>query len=86
MSNETLYLQRMMEDYKRPANILAITSGKEGISKTDIAANLAICLSASCKKVLFKDECLNYAVWLREPVVLIYPKSHITSSLVALSC
>jgi len=28
MGTETLYLQQMMESPKRPANVLAITSGK----------------------------------------------------------
>jgi flagellar biosynthesis protein FlhG len=55
MENETLYLQQMMDSYKRPANVLAITSGKGGVGKTNIAANLAICLAASNKKVLLVD-------------------------------
>lgn len=55
MKNETLYLQQKMESYKRPANVLAITSGKGGVGKTNIAANLAICLAASGKKVLLID-------------------------------
>jgi flagellar biosynthesis protein FlhG len=55
MQNETLYLQQMMESYKRPANVLAITSGKGGVGKTNIAANLAICLAASQNKVLLVD-------------------------------
>ncbi len=55
MKNETLYLQQMMESYKRPANVLAITSGKGGVGKTNIAANLAICLAASRNKVLLID-------------------------------
>jgi flagellar biosynthesis protein FlhG len=55
MKNETIYLQQMMENYKRPANVLAITSGKGGVGKTNIAANLAICLAASQNKVLLVD-------------------------------
>ncbi len=44
-----------MEDCKRPGKVLAITSGKGGVGKTNIAANLAICLAASQKKVLLVD-------------------------------
>ena len=55
MKNEALQLQQMMEDYRRPAKVLAITSGKGGVGKTNIAANLAICLAASQKRVLLVD-------------------------------
>ena len=55
MTNETLYLQQIMESHKRPATVLAITSGKGGVGKTNITANLGICLAASGKKVLLVD-------------------------------
>lgn len=55
MTNETLYLQQIMERHKRPASVLAITSGKGGVGKTNITANLGICLAASGKKVLLVD-------------------------------
>jgi flagellar biosynthesis protein FlhG len=55
MTNETLYLQQIMESHKRPASVLAITSGKGGVGKTNITANLGICLAASGKKVLLVD-------------------------------
>ena len=48
-------LQQLMENSRRPAKVLAITSGKGGVGKTNIAANLAICLAASQKKVLLVD-------------------------------
>ncbi|NQT03062.1 MAG: AAA family ATPase, partial [Planctomycetes bacterium] len=44
-----------MESHKRPASVLAITSGKGGVGKTNITANLGICLAASGKKVLLVD-------------------------------
>ena len=37
MGNETLYLQQMMESHKRPANILAITSGKAAKLSNSVA-------------------------------------------------
>ncbi|MBW7990628.1 MAG: MinD/ParA family protein [Planctomycetes bacterium] len=55
MTNETRYLQQIMESHKRPASVLAITSGKGGVGKTNITANLGICLAASGKKVLLVD-------------------------------
>jgi flagellar biosynthesis protein FlhG len=55
MINETLYLQQIMENHKRPASVLAITSGKGGVGKSNIAANLGICIAASGKKVVLVD-------------------------------
>lgn len=59
MGNEAVHLQQMMESCQRQAKVLAITSGKGGVGKTNIAANLAICLSASRKKVLLVDADLS---------------------------
>jgi len=59
MRNEALHLQQMMKNCRRPARVLAITSGKGGVGKTNIAANLAICLAASRKKVLLIDADLS---------------------------
>ncbi|MHC4396350.1 MAG: MinD/ParA family protein [Planctomycetota bacterium] len=55
MKNEAFDLQQMMESCSRPAKVLAVTSGKGGVGKSNIAANLAICLAASQKKILLFD-------------------------------
>ncbi len=55
MKNETFELQQMMENYQRSGKVLSVTSGKGGVGKTNIAANLAICMAASGKKVLLID-------------------------------
>jgi len=59
MVNETNHLQQTMQTYSRLAKVLAVTSGKGGVGKTNIAANLAICLAASGKKVLLIDTDLS---------------------------
>jgi len=59
MNNDAFYLRRMTELHGRPAKVLAITSGKGGVGKTNISANLAICLAASRQKVLLIDADLS---------------------------
>lgn len=49
----------MMNDRKRPGRVLAVTSGKGGVGKTNISTNLAICLAASRKRVLLLDADLS---------------------------
>jgi len=49
-------------DAARPAaRVLAVTSGKGGVGKTNIAANLALCLAASRKRVLLLDADISLA-------------------------
>ena len=45
----------------RRARVLAVTSGKGGVGKTNVAANLAICLAAAGKRVILLDADLGLA-------------------------
>jgi len=54
-------LRLMMRKTKRNASVLAVTSGKGGVGKTNISANLAVCLAASRKKVTLVDADLGLA-------------------------
>jgi flagellar biosynthesis protein FlhG len=55
MNTEAVQLQEVMERCGRRAQVLAITSGKGGVGKTNIAANLALCIAASGQKALLID-------------------------------
>ena len=55
MNNEAVHLQQVMEKCARRAQVLAVTSGKGGVGKTNIAANLALCIAASGQKTLLID-------------------------------
>ena len=59
MANEAIHLQQIVESHRRGAKVLAITSGKGGVGKSNIAANLAICLAAAQKRVLLVDTDLS---------------------------
>jgi flagellar biosynthesis protein FlhG len=54
-------LRLMVRTNQRTARILAITSGKGGVGKTNVAANLALCLVASGKNVILLDADLGLA-------------------------
>jgi len=54
-------LRLMVSGNKKRAQILTITSGKGGVGKSNIAANLAFCLMASRKRVLLVDADLGLA-------------------------
>lgn len=51
----TEYLQQLVESRPRQATVMAITSGKGGVGKTNVAANLSICLAAARKRVTLID-------------------------------
>ena len=51
----------MVKSTRKQARILTITSGKGGVGKTNVAANLSICLTASGKKVILLDADLGLA-------------------------
>jgi len=50
-----MQLQQAMKNELQKTMVLAVSSGKGGVGKTNIAANLAVCLSASGKKVMLID-------------------------------
>ena len=54
-------LRLMVRNTKKSAHVLAITSGKGGVGKTNVAANLGICLMAAGKSVILIDADLGLA-------------------------
>ncbi|MCD4830881.1 MAG: MinD/ParA family protein [Anaerohalosphaeraceae bacterium] len=54
-------LAKMAADKKSSATVITIASGKGGVGKTNISANLAICLSAMGKKVVVFDADIGLA-------------------------
>jgi len=59
MENQALNLQQLPSPCRSSATVLAITSGKGGVGKTNIAANLAICLANQDRRVLLLDADLS---------------------------
>jgi len=54
-TDENVNLREMMKENQSNAAVLAITSGKGGVGKSAIAANLAICLASLQKRILLVD-------------------------------
>ncbi len=61
MSTDAMELERMMATCRRPARVLAVTSGKGGVGKTNISANIGVCLAASGRRVLLLDADMSLA-------------------------
>ncbi len=55
MANHAVNLQQASGGSRPSARVLAVTSGKGGVGKTNIATNLALCMAASEKRVLLFD-------------------------------
>lgn len=55
MANQAVNLQQTPVSDRPVARVLAVTSGKGGVGKTNIATNLALCMAASEKRVLLLD-------------------------------
>jgi flagellar biosynthesis protein FlhG len=52
---QTNSLRQLVETCPERATVLAVTSGKGGVGKTNISANLSICLAAANKRVTLID-------------------------------
>lgn len=50
-----MYLQKSKENPSSGAMIIAITSGKGGVGKTNIATNLSLCMAADNQRVVLMD-------------------------------
>lgn len=59
MDNPALNLHATAVASRPAATVLAVTSGKGGVGKTNIAANLAVCLAAAHRRVLLMDADLS---------------------------
>lgn len=55
MIPEAAQLKHLIGSSSAKAKVLAVTSGKGGVGKSNISSNLAICLAASQKRVLLMD-------------------------------
>jgi len=55
MGNHAANLQQLSDGPQPSARVIAVTSGKGGVGKTNIVANLALCMAASKKRVLLLD-------------------------------
>ena len=80
MENRALNIHALPGHGESSATVLAVTSGKGGVGKTNIAANLAICLAGMDRRVLLLDADmslgnLDLVLGLRSP----YNISHVLS-------
>jgi flagellar biosynthesis protein FlhG len=54
-SGQTHYLRQLVETHSERATVLAVTSGKGGVGKTNISVNLSVCLAAAHKRITLID-------------------------------
>ena len=59
MADKNIPLQQIMQRQQQRSRVIAVTSGKGGVGKTNISVNIALCLAASDKKVLLMDADLS---------------------------
>jgi flagellar biosynthesis protein FlhG len=59
MENHALNTHSLASGCRPAATVLAVTSGKGGVGKTNIAANLALCLAGMNQRVLLLDADLS---------------------------
>jgi len=55
MGNHAINLRQVSGGRRSSCRVLAVTSGKGGVGKTNISTNLALCMAASKKRVLLLD-------------------------------
>lgn len=58
---DSLSPNRLGKDLKHPVQVIAVTSGKGGVGKTNISANLAVAMTSSGKKVMLLDADMGMA-------------------------
>src|SRR5215207_1476414 len=61
MTDQASRLRSLAQTHRRQASVIAITSGKGGVGKSNVAVNLAITLSAAGKSVVLLDADLGLA-------------------------
>lgn len=55
MGNHAVKLRQLSGGQRTSGRVLAVTSGKGGVGKTNVVTNLALCLAAAKKRVLLLD-------------------------------
>ncbi len=61
MNDQAAKLREMMKEYSTRAKVITMASGKGGVGKTITAINLALCLSATGRRVVLVDVDLGLA-------------------------
>src|SRR3954451_12601728 len=61
MIDQAAQLRSLVREHRRRASVIAVTSGKGGVGKSNVAVNLAIQLAAAGKNVVLLDADLGLA-------------------------